>query len=207
MHNQLLSEYLRPQTLAEVTLPDHLILSLERCVERGSIPNMLFYGRSVIGKTSTARILLRELDADVMELNGSSCERDKTFVNRIEGFTHTVSLYGRPKVCFIDEADHMSKGVQDALRYIIEQVSDNARFILTANDHNRLTDAIKSRCMPICFDIPRKDQEQVLERMVENYKHKLAEAGHPIGDDTVRKVVSIYFPDFRNIANHFQMEI
>lgn len=61
MMNQLFSETLRPQTLADLVLPDHLIASLEGCVRSGWIPNMLFHGDPGMGKTSAARILLREL--------------------------------------------------------------------------------------------------------------------------------------------------
>jgi replication-associated recombination protein RarA len=68
-HTQLLSEHLRPRHLADLNLPDPLLGSLERMVKRGSILNLLFYGKPGIGKTSAARILLREIEADVYELN------------------------------------------------------------------------------------------------------------------------------------------
>jgi DNA polymerase III delta prime subunit len=100
----------------------------------------------------------------------------------------------------------MSKAVQNSLRYVIEKVSDNARFLLTANDESRLTDAMKSRCMPICFDVPHKEVDVVIGRMVDRYEKKLTEAGYAVDSRRVREIVNIYFADLRNIANHFQME-
>lgn len=203
----LLSEILRPQSLSELNQPEELVRSLEKCVQSGSIPNMLFYGEPGIGKTSAARILLREMDADVMELNGSFHDGEKSFVRRIEGFACTQSLYNRPKVCFIDEADFMSRGVQDSLRYIIEKVSDNARFLLTANDEVKLTAAIKSRCIPICFDVKRSDVDLVIERMVRRYEERLTEEGYNIEREKIRRVVEVHFPDLRCIANQLQLYI
>jgi DNA polymerase III delta prime subunit len=203
----LLSEVLRPQSLAELNLPDDMIASLEKCVQTGSIPNMLFYGEPGIGKTSAARILIRELKVDCREFNGSFNDGEKTFVRIIEGFISTYSLVHRSKICFIDEADYMSKEIQNPLRYIIEKFSDNARFLLTANDESKLIPAMKSRCMPICFDVKRKDADAVIERMVDRYSVKLNDAGYEIDEKVIRRIVGTYFPDLRNIANHFQMEI
>lgn len=126
-HIQLLSETLRPSSLADLNLPDNLYSSFERMIKRRSIINLLFYGKPGIGKTSAARILLKEIDADIYEINGSFNKGDKTMVNRIEDFSSALSVEDKPKVCFIDEADHMSKEVQASLRYIIEKVSSTTR--------------------------------------------------------------------------------
>jgi DNA polymerase III delta prime subunit len=203
----LLSEVLRPQALADINLPDHLIASLERMVQSGSMMNLLFYGKPGIGKTSAARILLRELDVDVLELNGSFNNGDKTMVKRIENFASTVSLLGKPKVVFIDEADQMSKDVQASLRYPIEQMSGHTRFLMTANEVEKLTPAIRSRCLPICFDVSVLDAPAVVERMVGRYEEKLTENGYSPDPNRLREIVSVYFPDLRTVANQFQLEL
>jgi DNA polymerase III delta prime subunit len=202
----LLSELLRPQSLAEITLPDDEIIFLEAMVASGSPMNLLFYGKPGSGKTSTARILLKDLDADFIELNGSFNNGDKTAVKRIEGFAYSTSMIGRPKVCFIDEADFMPKAVQDPLRYIIEKASDNCRFIMTANNLGGLSSAIQSRCMPLCFDIQSKDRQVIIDRMTKQYEAKLGAMGYSFDQKKIHEIISLYFPDFRRIANRFQME-
>lgn len=202
----LLSEILRPKNLGELNLPDSLVNSLTRQAESGTIMNMIFYGSPGIGKTSAAKILIKDLDADVKEINGSINNGDKSLVKQIEAFSSSVSLLGRPKICFIDEADYLPKAVQEPLRYIIENVSGNTRFILTANNIEKLSPAIKSRCLPICFDVSRKDAGQVIDKMVGRYEEKLASLGVNPDPVRVREIVSIYFPDLRNISNHFQIE-
>lgn len=203
----LLSETLRPQVLEDLNLPEQMTRQLKSMVGGKSIMNMIFYGDPGIGKTSAARILLKELEADVYELNGSFNNGDKGMVKKIEGFAYTMSLLGRPKVCFIDEADQMTKEVQNSLRYIIEKVSATTRFLLTANDINKLTPAMRSRCMPVRFDVPPSQIREVVDRMADRYIVRLDELGYAAEQKRVREIVAYYFPDLRTIANMFQMEL
>ena len=73
-HKELLSEALRPQRLPHLTLPQTQIERLQQMIVSGSIMNMVFYGKPGIGKTSAARILIKELGAqeNSIEINGSS---------------------------------------------------------------------------------------------------------------------------------------
>lgn len=202
----LLSEQLRPQKLAEITLPDSEIKFLEAMVASGSPMNLLFYGNPGTGKTSTAKILLKAIDADFIKLNGSFNNGDKSMVKKIEGFAYTTSMTGRPKICFIDEADYMPKAVQEPLRYVIENVSDNCRFLMSANALGNLTPAIQSRCMPISFDIMFKDRAAIIDRMTIHYDQKLQNIGFKFEQRKIHEIISLNFPDFRSIANRFQKE-
>lgn len=201
----LLSEQLRPIRLADLCLQEGTMNYFERMVQNRTCDNMLLYGRSGIGKTSAARILMRELNADVYEINGSFNDGDKTMVRNIESFATSVSLQGRIKICFIDEADYMSKDVQASLRYIIENSSLNTRYILTANDERKLTDAMKSRCKKVCFDVAAIDAKHMIELLVEKCSVRLAELGYNIDKDRITKIAHIYFPDMREIANRLEM--
>lgn len=202
----LLSEKLRPSSLADITLPSEIIRSFERMVQNGKILNMVFYGKPGIGKTSAARILLRELDADVYELNGSFNNGEKTMVKSIENFAYTVSMRGKPKICFIDEADQMSSANQDAIRYTIENTSANTRFLLTANDVTKLTRAIKSRCLPICFDLRPIEAAVLVEELTARYDEKLRKLGFKMEPKRIREIVGLSFPDMRMIANRLELE-
>jgi DNA polymerase III delta prime subunit len=202
-NNKLLFELLRPRSVSELNLPPDVSRSLERMEKSGSVMNMLFYGGPGIGKTSAARILGK--DADVYEINGSSCYGDKFTLRSIENFASSMSLFVKPKICFIDEADYLTKEVQAGLRHTIEKFSATTRFILTANDINKVTPALQSRCAPICFDVAPMDRPVVVERMIARYEHRLSEFGYEYDPTRLREIVSIYFPDLRNIANHLQL--
>ncbi len=205
-HKALLSEHLRPEKLVDLNLPDHLLSSLEKMVDRQSILNLLFYGKPGIGKTSAARILVREIEADVLELNGSVNRGDKKIISEIEQFASSLSLEGRPKVCFIDEADYLPNNVQASLRYLIETSSRNTRFLLTANEVERLSPALRSRCVSINFDVFPMDVPGVVDRMVSRYQQKLKSSGYEADSDKIRKIVGVYFPDLREISNRLELE-
>lgn len=203
----LLSEQLRPTRIADLTLPEDVVHSFERMVANGAPMNMIFYGKPGIGKTSAANILLKELAADVFEVNGSFDNVGTDILHHVETFSRHFSLFGSLKVVFIDEADYLNKKAQASLRKIIENASHLTRFILTGNYFDRFTDAITSRCTPICFDVPLSDTNPVIDRMVLRYSARLTELGYIADEKTIRHIVSLYFPDLRSIANRFQLEL
>lgn len=203
----LLSEVLRPKSLSDLIISESLSKKLERFVRDKQIMNVTFYGSPGIGKTSAARILLSEIDADVYELNGSNYGGDKTIVRCIETFASTYSFEGKNKVVFIEEADKLTKDVQEALRYIIEKTSFNCRYLLTVNDISKMTDAIQSRCVPICFDVPRKEINSIVKKAIVKYTDNLNDHGICIDPRVIEEIVETYFPDYRSIANNFQLEI
>lgn len=205
-HIQLFSERMRPQKINDLTVKQAYIEKLQRMVDGRSVMNMLFYGRAGTGKTSAARILIKEIDADVYELNGSHNNGDKTMVHGIGDFATTISMELRPKIVFIDEADGLTKDVQAALRNLIENCSDRVRFLLTANDETKLTAAIKSRCNPLCFDPRFGEVEEIVERLTQRYDLALREEGVETDTQRVRQIVASRFPDMRSIANAMEFE-
>lgn len=200
----LLNELLRPQKLEDLNLPAKTVERLLKMQKTGFPLNMIFYGKPGIGKSSAARVMLR--NSDVYEINGSHNSGDKTMVNAIQTFCSTMSLLGKPKVVFIDEADFMPRNVQDALRYTIEQVSENARFIMTANDYTKMTGAIKSRCVGLCFDVPIKERDEVIDKMLCRYQQHLKSLRIKYEPTRLREILGIYFPDLRAVANQIEFE-
>jgi len=205
-HIELFSEKMRPQDLNDLTLKRSHIDRLQRMVEGKSVMNMLFYGRAGTGETSAARILLKAINAEVYELNGSHNHGDKTMVHGIGDFATSMSMWLRPKVVFIDEADGLTKDVQASLRHLIENCSERVRFILTANDERKLSDAIKSRCIPLCFDPQKGEVVEIVDRLTQRYDDGLKQFGVQSDKQRVRDIVGSRFPDMRGIANALDFE-
>jgi DNA polymerase III delta prime subunit len=203
---QSVSELLRPQQLGDLTLPRSVIDRLQRMVDSGTIMNMIFYGKPGLGKTSAARALCKAIGCDVYELNGSSLTGIDTVREKIEGYASSVSFRKKVKICFIDEADYLSKSAQAALRYVIERSYNNCRYLLTANDISKLIPAIQSRLMPICFDIAPADRAEVHANLMTRYETKLSESGIRFDKERLNEIVGIFYPDFRSIANHIEFE-
>ena len=158
----ILSEQLRPTEFADLIQPSAMVERLERMAEQRMPMNMLFYGQPGVGKTSAARILLNKLDADYCEINGSMETGIEHVRKNIEMFCVSMSMFSAVKVCFIDECEYLSMNAQASLRGLIEKCT-HVRFLLTANDIKKMHPALKSRCLPLCFDVGPIEAPEVID--------------------------------------------
>ena len=70
-----LAQRLRPRTLDEVCGQRHLLAPgqvFRRTIDRGVIPNMIFYGPSGVGKTTVASIIAANSGMRLYKLNGTT---------------------------------------------------------------------------------------------------------------------------------------
>jgi DNA polymerase III delta prime subunit len=107
----------------------------------------------------------------------------------------------------IDEAEQMSLKAQAALKIIIEQTSENCRFIFITNDITKIDEAIKSRLKVICFDQIPSQASKIIEdykkRTVEKMKLKNQEMNLEEIEELNDIIVKNY-PDYRKIANEME---
>jgi len=199
------SELLRPTEFADLIQPSAMVQRLERMVDQRKPMNMLFYGSPGVGKTSAARILLSKLDADYYEINGSKETGIDNVRKNIEGFCVTLSMYSDVKVCFIDECDYLSMNAQASLRALIEKC-DHVRFLLTANEIRKMHPALKSRCLPICFDVGPLEAPEIINRLVPRYQEKLGKLGLQMDAQRLHEILYTSFPDLRAVANRLEFE-
>jgi DNA polymerase III delta prime subunit len=115
-------------------------------------------------------------------------------------------MYEQHKICFIDEADYLSKSSQASLRGVIEDTSKICRYIFTANDISKMHPALCSRLMPICFDMTATQVSNALESYTSITIEKLKLIYENLDTERVKRIVELNFPDFRSIANHLQFE-
>lgn len=146
------------------------------------------------------------MEADDYEINGSLDAGINTFRTDFVLWASSASLCGGPKVCFIDEGEKLSANAQAALRGVIEEYG-HVSFLMTANEHLNLDAALRSRCMPVCFDILLKDYEEVIGRLCTRYKQRLKDLGFAIDPARLAEIVHLHFPDLRAIANRIEFEL
>ena len=96
-----LADQLRPLTLDDVVGQRHLIGEngiLRRIIESGSIPNMIFYGPSGVGKTTLASIIANQTQRKLYKLNATtaSLQDIKAIVDELDTFLAPQGGYDVP---------------------------------------------------------------------------------------------------------------
>jgi replication-associated recombination protein RarA len=203
----LLSEQLRPSRFDDLTLPTSLKMRLQKMYDTRNVMNMLFYGKPGNGKTTAAKIFTKSEFFDSIEINGSLQTSVDEIRSTVQNFAHSCSLLDSPKICFIDEAEYLSKNAQAGLRSLIESSSENCRYIFTANDLRKMHSALCSRLIPICFDMTATQTQEALDSYVQRLIEKLRQISSSVNEDRVKRIVQLNYPDFRTIANHLEFEL
>ena len=199
-------EAYRPQVIDDCVLSDDIRKIFKDFVEAGEMPHLLLSGSAGTGKTTVAKALCNELDFDFLFLNGSNEGRSiDTVRTTIAKYASTVSLTGKLKVVFIDEADYMNPdSVQPALRALIEEFSHNCRFIMTCNYPNRIMEAIRSRCSHIEFTTPKSEKPMIMAKLMKRLIYILKAEGVEFKPEVLAHLIEKHFPDNRKVINELQ---
>lgn len=203
MDKQLWTQKYRPKKLEDyVWSTSAQKEQVESWVTEKNIPCLLLIGHPGVGKTALAMMLMKQLnvdDSDIKFVNGSTTN-GIDFVRDLENFVSTMPM-GEFRYVIIDEADGLTPAAQNGLRNMIETYSAIARFIFTANNGARITNAIKSRCQS--FEIQSLERSNFFERIATilvNEGVDLTEDNLDVLDD----YVSVTYPDLRKCINLLQ---
>ena len=174
---------------------------VKQWIKEGSIPHLLFSGAAGIGKTTLAKILINALNIDehdVLEINASRTNSVDDVRLKITNFVSTMP-FGQFKIVLLDEADYLSPNAQAALRGVMEEYSQTARFIMTCNYPHKIIPALHSRCQG--FHIEKVDHTEFTARAAT----VLVTEGVDFDIDTLDSYVKATYPDLRKCLNLLQM--
>ena len=192
-------EKYRPNRISECILPVETKKIFQDFVDNKEIPNLLLCGTAGVGKTTVAKALCNELDADYVMINGSEERNIDTLRVKIKSFASTVSLGGGPKIVILDEADYLNpQSTQPALRGFIEE------FIFTCNYKNRIISPLHSRCSVIDFTIESSQKPSIAGGIFERILNILKKENIEFNEQVVVELVQKFFPDFRRVLNELQ---
>ena len=198
-------EKYRPKNINDCVLPNETKKIFLDFVNNKEIPNLLLCGTAGVGKTTVAKALCNELDADFVLINGSEERNIDTLRVKIKQFASTVSLSGGPKIVILDEADYLNpQSTQPALRGFIEEFSKNCRFIFTCNYKNRIIPPLHSRCSVVDFTIESSQKPQIASQIFQRTLQILTEENIDYNEKVVVELINKFFPDFRRVLNELQ---
>lgn len=205
MENQIewVDKY-RPTKLKDYVLDADIKEYFKRMIKSKALQSMTFAGIAGSGKTTLAKLLCNEFDAEVLFV---PCATDGTLDvlrTKITEFCNAMSFEGKPKIVILDEVDSASQSGQNnfqmALRTLIEAAQDDTRFILTCNMKEKVLPAVLSRCpiVPLRFD--KKDLLLHVKKILDSEKIEYdKESLKAFIEEAFR-----FYPDCRRIVKYLQ---
>lgn len=209
--NQYIWEHrFRPKTLKDVILPQDYRNFFNKIVADNAGVNILLESRKGgTGKTTVAQALANDLGAQFMKLNASNSNGINTIRNTVEEFAKTMSFNDTPKLVLLDEADGLTPEAQKALREILDDLSDNCRFILTCNYANKIIPAIRDdeggRTMTLKFDMQKPEyRAELIPQVQKRIFGILKYLQIPFEEEAVKNLIEKKFPSIRTILARLQ---
>ena len=196
--NSLLVEKYRPNKLENYVGNENIKKSISKYLEQNDIQNLIFYGPAGTGKTTLAKLIVKNLDCDYIYINASDERGIETIRDKVSSFA-SVASFKPIKVVILDEADFLTIQAQASLRNIIETFSRTTRFILTCNYVERIIDPLQSRCQVLKIVPPTKKD-------VAKHLHWICNEElitHEINE--LVPLVNQYYPDLRKCINTIQL--
>ena len=197
-NHSLLVEKYRPSKLKNYVGNENIKKSISQYLEQNYIQNLIFYGPAGTGKTTLAKIIIKNLDCDHIYINASDERGIETIRDKVSSFA-SVASFKPLKVVILDEADFLTIQAQASLRNIIETFSRTTRFIMTCNFVERIIDPLQSRCQVLKIVPPtKKDVAKHLNWILQEEMIM-----HNVKD--LVPLVNQYYPDLRKCINTIQL--
>lgn len=194
-------EKYRPSTLDEMVLSKDIRSLIERYRDQGSTNHLLLISSPGQGKTSLAKIIVKDVfKCDYLYINASDENGIDTVRTKIITFAQTKSLDGNGKIIILDELDNFTGDGMRALRNVMEEYASNTRFILTANYKHKIIDPIRSRCLSIDFNHDIRDVIRHCFNILVKENIKVSNEQKVLFAQLVKR----NFPDFRKTLNELQ---
>jgi replication factor C small subunit len=196
-HGLLVEKY-RPTSLEYFVGNEHIKKTMSQYLDQNDIQNFIFYSTPGTGKTTLAKLIVKNLDCDYLYINASDERGIETIRDKVSGFASTMS-FKSIKVVILDEADFLTIQAQASLRNVIETFSRNTRFILTCNFVERIIDPLQSRCQVLKIVPPtKKDVAKHAAWILDQEKISFEL-------EDVATIVNQFYPDLRKILNTIQL--
>ncbi|MCU0707604.1 MAG: DNA polymerase III subunit gamma/tau [Pirellula sp.] len=177
----------RPKTFDDLVGQDTVAQALLRAIETHRVGHAyLFTGARGVGKTSTARIFAKALNAsedgsgrfdphseialaidsgedmDVIEIDGAS-NRGIDEIRQLRANASIRPSRSRFKIYIIDEVHMLTTQAFNALLKTLEEPPGHVKFIFCTTDPEKIPITVLSRCQR--FDFPPVHSDQILQRL------------------------------------------
>ncbi len=162
-----LAERLRPAVLSEIVGQQHLLgpgKALRLLIERDEVPSMIFWGPPGCGKTTIARVIAKQTNAEFFQLNAVSSGVQDVRKIIARAAINRSKLHKRT-ILFIDEIHRFNKAQQDALLHSVEDGEIVFIGATTENPSFEVISPLLSRCSVYVLEpLNRDDLAALIDR-------------------------------------------
>ena len=200
-------ELYRPKTFEDIVLDPLNKKILTNIIETSYFPNLLFYGPPGTGKTTTIINLINAYQTKlnnknkdrIIHLNASDERGVDIIRNQINFFVNSKPLFNTGmKFVILDEVDYMTKNAQQALRYLLQNYTNNVRFCLICNYISKIDEGLQNEFIRLRFNqLPKPDIIKFLTKI--SVAEKLN-----ISQKSLSCVQKLYKSDSRSMVNFMQ---
>jgi len=198
-----LAERIRPKNLDGFVGQEHLVgidSVLRQQLKSGTLGSMIFWGPPGCGKTTLARILAYESQADFCQISAVSAgvKDVKTIIDQA---SYNLTAHSRKTILFIDEIHRFNKAQQDVL---LKSVEEGTLILIGATTENPSFEVISpllSRCRIYKLNPLSPDKLALLARRALE-EDKTIQSLHPIVDEeTLESLIDLAGGDARIVLN------
>ncbi|WP_294412227.1 replication-associated recombination protein A [uncultured Ruminococcus sp.] len=202
-----LADKIRPKTLADVVGQEHILAEgkpLRRIIESGTVPNMIFYGPSGVGKTTVARIIAENCGMSLYKLNGTNAS-----LSDIKDVVADIGTFGSENgiLLYLDEIQYLNKKQQQSLLEYIENGDITLIASTTENPYFAVYNAVISRST--VFEFKPVTAEQLIPAIKRAFRIMSEENGYEVvaSDDIITKIAYSCGGDVRKAMNTAELAV
>ncbi len=183
-----LADRMRPQSLAEVFGQGHVLAPgkpLREALERGQLHSMVLWGPPGSGKTTLARLIARQSDAEFLTLS-AVLAGVKDIREAVAKAREQRETAGKETILFVDEAHRFNKAQQDAFLPFVEDGTITFIGATTENPSFELNNALLSRTrVYVLKSLGRDDIRAIVDRALQDASRGIGHL-HLTMDDVLR---------------------
>jgi len=200
-----LADEIRPQTLDQVVGQSHILGRdglLRRIIESGTIPNLIFYGPSGVGKTTVANIIAKQTNRPLHRLNATTAS-----ISDIKDIMAEIGTFMAPEgvLLYLDEIQYFNKKQQQSLLEFMENGKITLIASTTENPYFAVFNAVLSRSTVFEFkQITARDALPAVERGISIMEARL-DARVECEDGVKEHIASSCGGDIRKAMNAIEL--
>lgn len=200
-----LSDKIRPSSIEDIVGQEHLLGKgklLRNIIDSETLPNMIFYGPSGVGKTTLAKILANHTSKRLFKLNATTASTAdiKDIIAQIDTFTAPNGI-----LLYLDEIQYFNKKQQQTILEFIETGKITLIASTTENPSFYIYNAILSRS--VIFEFKAVSSNEIKKALIRVIKFIEKEENVEViaSDNVLEYIATLAAGDVRRAINFLEL--